>query len=53
LPPTNRPADDSINLSDDALVHTPPLALIVAEQEINAKKLILTSKTWSSGPGQR
>jgi hypothetical protein len=31
LPPTNRTVDDSMILSDDALVHTPPLALIVAE----------------------
>jgi len=31
LPPTDRTVDDSMILSEDALVHTPPLALIVAE----------------------
>jgi hypothetical protein len=31
LPPTDRTVDDSMILSDDAFVHTPPLALIVAE----------------------
>ena len=31
LPPTDRAVDDSMILSDDALFHTPPLALIVAE----------------------
>jgi len=31
LPPTDRTVDDSMILSDDALFHTPPLALIVAE----------------------
>jgi hypothetical protein len=31
LPPTDRAIDDSMILSDGALVHTPPLALIVAE----------------------
>jgi hypothetical protein len=40
LPPTDRTFDDSMILSDDALFHTSPLALIVAEWEINAKKLV-------------
>ena len=37
LPSTHRAANDSMILSDDALVHAPPPALIVAESEINAK----------------
>ena len=31
LPPTDRTVDDSMILSEDVLVHTPPFALIVAE----------------------
>jgi hypothetical protein len=40
LPPTDRSADDSMILSNEVLFHTLPLALIVADKEINAKKLI-------------
>jgi hypothetical protein len=43
LPPTDRIADDSMILSDEVLFHTLPLALIVADKEINAKKLIVFS----------
>jgi len=31
LPPSDRKVDDSMILSEDVLVHTPPFALIVAE----------------------
>jgi len=40
LPPTDRTVDDSMILSEKALVHTPSLALMVAEQEKNAKNLV-------------
>jgi hypothetical protein len=31
LPPTDRTVGDSMILSEDVLVHTPPFALMVAE----------------------
>ena len=40
LPPTDRTVDDSMILSENALVHTPSLALMVAEQEKIAKNLV-------------
>jgi len=40
LPPAERKVDDSMILSDSALVHTPSLALMVAEQKKNTKKLL-------------
>ena len=39
LPPADRTVDDSMILSDSVLVHNPALALMVAEQEKNVKKL--------------
>jgi hypothetical protein len=39
LPPTDRAVNHSMILSDYAFVHAPPFAQIVAEAEINVKKL--------------
>ena len=40
LPPADRTVDDSMILSDSVLVHTPALALMVAEQKKYAKNYL-------------
>jgi hypothetical protein len=42
LPAADRIIDNWMILSDNALFHTPPLAQIVAEYEINAKNNFLS-----------
>jgi hypothetical protein len=44
LPTTGLTVDGSMILSDDALVHTPPFALIVAELEIVVKVILMAQK---------